>query len=65
MPEDPDDQDYKIWQAEMHLKELYLECGWDVNAVEQSTFRRDEFLDKRRRYLQDVVQPLENSDNDT
>ena len=40
--------------AKRHLKELYLECGWDVNAVEQITFRRDEFLEKRGKYLDTI-----------
>lgn len=62
VPEDSDDEDFKVWQAVMHLKDLFLECGWDVDAVEQTTFRRDEFLEKRRRYFLDVVKPLENSD---
>jgi hypothetical protein len=42
------------WLALRHLKETYLECGWDVEAVVQTGFRREEFLEKRRRYL-DVV----------
>jgi hypothetical protein len=37
--------------AKRHLKDLYLECGWDVKAVEQTAFRRDEFLEKRRQHL--------------
>jgi hypothetical protein len=42
------------WLALRHLKEIYLESGWDVEAVVQTGFRREEFLEKRRRYL-DVV----------
>ena len=40
--------------AKRHLKDLYLECGWDVNAVEQTAFRRDEFLEKREQYLNTI-----------
>jgi len=36
-----------------------LECGWDVEAKEQTTFRRDEFLEKRRSYLKDIVRTLD------
>lgn len=38
---------------------MYLECGWDVEAEEQTTFRRDEFLEKRRSYLKDVLGSLD------
>jgi hypothetical protein len=40
--------------AKCQLKDLYLECGWDVNAVSQLAFRRDEFLEKRRRHLDTI-----------
>jgi hypothetical protein len=40
--------------AKCQLKDLYLECGWDVNAVSQHAFRRDEFLEKRRRHLDTI-----------
>lgn len=39
--------------------DFYLECGWDVDAVEQTTFRREELVGKRERYWKDVVEPLE------
>jgi hypothetical protein len=42
------------FMAKRHLKDLYLECGWDVNAVSQIAFRRDEFLEKRKRYLDTI-----------
>jgi hypothetical protein len=35
------------------LGDLYLECGLDVDAVEQTAFRRTEFLEKRSDYLND------------
>jgi hypothetical protein len=49
----------KTWQAERGLKAVYLDCGCDVNAVEQPNFRRDEFLRKRRDYIKNVVEPIE------
>lgn len=44
----------KEWLALRQLKEIYLECGWDVDAVVQTGFRREEFLEKRRRHLDAV-----------
>jgi hypothetical protein len=40
--------------AKRHLKDLYLECGWNVNAVLQTAFRCEEFLEKRRQHLDTV-----------
>jgi hypothetical protein len=37
------------------LRDPYLECGWDVEAVEQTAFRRAEFLEKRRDHLNHVL----------
>lgn len=49
--------------AKRQLKDLYLECGWDVNAILQPEFRRDEFLEKRRRHLDTIyVHLLEESE---
>ncbi|RMX98020.1 hypothetical protein D0868_10331 [Hortaea werneckii] len=42
---------YRRWQVSRELKEIYLDCGWKVDAVEQLEFRRDEFLERRRRHL--------------
>jgi hypothetical protein len=41
------------WQLSRGLEEIYLECGWRIDRVDQSAFRREEFLEKRRRYLFD------------
>ena len=49
----------RLWAARRELKDVYLECGWDVEAKEQTTFRRGEFLEKRREYLRDAVGPLD------
>lgn len=51
--------DYDVWEAKRKLKDLYVECGWDVGAVEQAQFRREEFVERRERYLKEVVEPLE------
>lgn len=40
--------------AKRQLKDLYLECGWDVNAVSQTAFRRDKFLENRRQHLDKI-----------
>lgn len=44
--------------AKRQLKDLYLECGWDVNATSQSAFRRDEFLEKRRQHLDTICRHI-------
>ncbi|KAH9825668.1 hypothetical protein Tdes44962_MAKER00598, partial [Teratosphaeria destructans] len=48
---------WEEWQAVRKLEDLYLECGWDVKTSEQRSFRRDEFLEKRWRYWQSVLEP--------
>ncbi|KAI1421367.1 hypothetical protein F5Y12DRAFT_790072 [Xylaria sp. FL1777] len=45
----PDEQQkweaaYAVWEATQKLRDLYLECGWDVDAVEQTGFNLEEFL---------------------
>ncbi|ROV96763.1 hypothetical protein VMCG_07905 [Cytospora schulzeri] len=49
---------YAVWRATRGIKDLYLECGWDVDAREQHGFRRDEFLRKRAVYWAEAVEPL-------
>jgi hypothetical protein len=39
------------WQLSRGLEGIYLECGWRTDRVDQSAFRREEFLERRRRYL--------------
>lgn len=39
------------WQASRDLKDLYLACGWDRDALQQTAFRREEFVEKRRQQL--------------
>ncbi|KAK4891595.1 hypothetical protein LTR27_009764 [Elasticomyces elasticus] len=47
---------YREYIAVHGLKDLYLECGWDVDAVNQTRFRRAEFVEKRQKYWEDVVE---------
>lgn len=35
------DHERRLWEAQLGWKNVYLECGWDVEAEEQTTFRRD------------------------
>jgi hypothetical protein len=42
---------HKKWQLSRGLEQVYLQCGWRPDQVDQSAFRRDEFIEKRRRYL--------------
>ncbi|KAI7212141.1 hypothetical protein KC333_g7276 [Hortaea werneckii] len=42
---------YRHWQISRELKDMYLDCGWQVDSVEQPDFRREEFLERRRRHL--------------
>jgi hypothetical protein len=50
---------YDVWEATRRLVDIYLDCGWDVDAVEQHRFRRAEFIARRERHLEDVVKPLQ------
>jgi len=66
LPDDPTEaqresfeRNRRVWQAERRLEAIYLDCGWDVRAVEQTNFRRDEFLRRRSDYIRNVVGPLE------
>lgn len=56
---------YSVWEATQKLREFYLECGWDVDAVEQMNFRLDEFLAKRETYVRDVLEPLMRAEEET
>jgi hypothetical protein len=53
--------EFNLWKAMCGLADLYLECGWDVNAVAQTDFRRVEFVEKRTKYLSEIIGPLEES----
>ncbi|KAI0486983.1 hypothetical protein F4859DRAFT_467833 [Xylaria cf. heliscus] len=59
----PDEQrrwvaSYAVWAATQKLRDIYLECGWDVDAIEQTTFSLDEYLSKREAYWREIVEPL-------
>ncbi|RMY13227.1 hypothetical protein D0867_07526 [Hortaea werneckii] len=49
----------ELWRAMCGLADLYLETGWDVNAVAQTNFRTSDFIHRRTRYMQEVISPLE------
>ena len=49
----------KVWEAMCGLADIYLECGWDVNAVGQTAFRSIEFIEERSKYMSEVVEPLQ------
>lgn len=59
------DHESRLWEAQRGLKDTYLACGWDVEAKEQTTFRRDDFLEKRRNHLKEVVGPLDGWSGDS
>jgi uncharacterized membrane protein YccC len=48
-----------VWKAIRGLEDIYVDCGWNINTVDQSTFRRDQFIGRRKRYVETVVAPLE------
>jgi hypothetical protein len=50
----PEFERYEEWLALRHLKVIYLECGWDVDVVVQTSFGQEEFLEKRRGHLDEV-----------
>lgn len=55
--------DHKLWEALCKLADIYLECGWDVDAVVQTGFRRAEFIEKRTKYFDEVVKPLDEEES--
>lgn len=50
--------DLKVWKAQCRIAEIYLECGWNVDAIEQMHFRRAEFVEQRAKYASEVLEPL-------
>lgn len=48
----------KVWEAMCGLADIYLECGWNANAVVQTAFRSIEFTEKRSKYMSEVFKPL-------
>lgn len=51
--------DHDVWKAVRGLADIYIGCGWDVSALDQSAFRREEFIERRMQYVETVVAPLE------
>jgi hypothetical protein len=52
--EESEANDRKTLSIIRHLRDLYLCCGWNLNNVEQTTFRRDEFIERREEFLAGV-----------
>lgn len=52
-----------VEQALWKLKDMYLECGWDVKSQTQDKFDRDRFIQMRTQYMDEVVRPLEETEN--
>lgn len=61
----PPDQKTHWWaaraveQALYRIKDIYLECGWDMTSQTQDNFDRARFIEMRERYMDEVVRPLE------
>ena len=51
--------DHKAWKALRRLADIYIDCGWQLDTVKQPAFRRDEFIERRKRHIETVVEPLE------
>ena len=51
--------DHGVWKAVRGLVDVYLDCVRDVNAVDWSVSRREEFIGRRKRYVETVVVPSE------
>jgi hypothetical protein len=49
--EESEASDREVLTTLRQIKYLYLWCGWNVNAVEQASFRRDEFIEEREKLL--------------
>jgi hypothetical protein len=51
---------YAVWRAVRRIKDLYIQCDWDLEKPVrgQGNFRRDEFLQKREVYWRETVEPL-------
>lgn len=50
---------WAVEQARRNIKDLYLENGWDVTSKTQDGFDRAKFMERRARYMDEVVRPLE------
>lgn len=45
-------------QAELKIRDLYLQNGWDVNSKEQDAFNLQTFLEQRDAHNGQVIDPL-------
>ncbi|TLD06754.1 hypothetical protein E2P81_ATG10236 [Venturia nashicola] len=50
--------DLRVWKAKCRIAEFHLEYRWDVDTILQTQFRRAEFVERRAKYLSEVVGPL-------
>lgn len=41
------------------IKDMYLECAWDITSREQEMFDRNAFIKTRQEYMNNVIEPLE------
>jgi hypothetical protein len=49
--EESEAMDREILAISRGIRELYVGCGWDVDSVEQGSFRRGEFIERREAFL--------------
>ena len=48
------EDDRRQWQGVCDLKLIYLDCGWDIDSVDQEHFRHDEILKRRKEHSRSV-----------
>ncbi|KAJ6783551.1 hypothetical protein PWT90_07705 [Aphanocladium album] len=53
------DAEENVRLAELKVRDLYLENGWDVDAKEQSGFDLENFVAQRTAHDEQVIRPLE------
>lgn len=47
-----------VWKVTGGIADLYIECGWHVNAVTQTGFRSSESIEKLTKYISEAVEPF-------
>ncbi|KAK7419613.1 hypothetical protein QQX98_003204 [Neonectria punicea] len=64
--EDIQEDDLGSWQARhdvrvarLTIRDMYLDCGWNVNSMTQDAFDRKRFVEMGQRFLVEVLDPLE------
>ncbi|PSR77530.1 hypothetical protein BD289DRAFT_456627 [Coniella lustricola] len=51
-------------EALFKLKDVYLECGWNMTSPVQHTFDRAKFIEMRKQYIDEVVLPLKRKEHE-